>query len=141
MQNILDEYGVPDQIWVELHLGAVDLDTISRTGFDVYLFFKEPLFLMKYSGITFREKDTFKICLLPATSADNGKVSYINNVLIFFGSSKMGTTPQELVRPFWVFLAKTTIEEAFAMSPQDMYDQIMINQNLCFLTLDEIWKR
>lgn len=141
VQNILNEHESPDQIWVALNTGPADLDIIFQTGFDVYLFYKEPLVLIKYSGVAFREQENFSICLVPPVSGGDDRKSYTESVTVYSGTSKMGATPDELVRPFWVFPAETTVEEAFGITSQDLYDQIVIGQNLCFLTSDEVWKR
>ena len=57
---VMNHYGVPNQVWVSINLsGEQSLDNIEYGSFEVYLYYPDFSFFVRYNGYSPHENDSF----------------------------------------------------------------------------------
>lgn len=141
--SIFDIYEEPDQSWLSLNLGGeASVEIIEQAGFDFYLFYGEPLFLIIYSGYAIHQNDKFSFCLLSENQQNLGESSFIDSITIYSGSENIKKSPKGIIEPFGKFNGQKSIDEAVNMSTNELFRMIGFEQKKpCFTTSDNIWQK
>lgn len=138
IEGILEQLGRPDQIWVSIHtVGEMSMELVDQPGYSFYLFYNEPLILLHYYGFAHRTDDTYSICL-PNNEREQ---TTMEGIAVYSGSDELRATPTGIMLPFGRFTGKYSIEEAFSLSIDDFYGQVLSQQTpTCFRTPENIWE-
>lgn len=140
--NILDNLGSPDQIWISLDRGEIDLYSMDYTGYELYLFYTDPLVLIEYYGQAIRKNNVFSLCLSSDTPSKDDLVSRIDGVAIYTGSARVEKSPEGITKPFGKFNGQRIAEDAFGLTPQQIYDKSRkAGADICFSTPLSTWEK
>lgn len=141
---LMKQQGIPDQVWVNIYLsGEKSLDIIEYGGFDVYLYYQDPSFFIRYNGYAPHEKNSFKLCLMSEDDKNKEIDSIIENIQFYVGNENKVRTPKQIMELIDApFTDRVNVEEAFQMTPQEFYEFIIDEENQpCFTTEDEMWQK
>lgn len=141
-ENIVEVLGKPSDIFVFVGTNPGVLEPI-ETSFEILLFYNDKNILVEYTGTAVKIMDIYRVCPSQPEAESTQVDSTAGFVSIYTGQDNRKTTPQELVRPFWVLPNYyLTVEKAFGISVDQFYVNVAENAgSVCFDSPLASWQR
>lgn len=132
-RNILKTLGQPSDIFVFIGTNYGALDT-AKTSFEFFLYYKNNNTLIEYTGTAIRKDDSYHLCLTTPnfhSTQVNPRSGYVS---LYVGKKEQVSTPENLVRPFWVLPTYyLSVEKAFGKGVDEIYQiAIQDNEDACY---------